>query len=402
MPVYQWAGKDFQGEKHTGEMEAPDLNLVRARLLRMQIRPNRIRKKPKDLFENIALLQPRVRPRDIVLFTRQFATMIEAGIPIIQCLEALRDQQENRTLKRILQDVRDRVEGGATLADAFAAHPKQFDNFFVYMVAAGEAGGVLESILMRLANYMEKSAHLKSRVKGSLIYPAITIFVATVVVTAILVFVIPVFEQMFKSVGGQLPLPTRIVVGISAWLKHYGLYLLIGTVLLAVLLVVLYRTRPGRLAMDRLVLKVPLFGPVIQKATIAKFSRTLGALLGGGVVILDAMDIVSKTVGNRVIENALRMARRAIVEGKSVSEPLAHSGVFPPMVHQMIHVGEATGKVDAMLIKIADFYDQEVDQAVENFMTTLEPVIIVFLGLIIGAIVISMYLPMFKLAGTIM
>ena len=221
-------------------------------------------------------------------------------------------------------------------------------------------------------------------------------------VTAILVLVSPVVEQMIKSVGGQLPLPTRIGVGISVWLQRYGLYLLIGTVLLAVLLVVLYRTRRGRLAVDRLVLKIPLFGPVIQKATIAKFSRTLGALLGGGVVILDAMDIVSRTVGNRVIENALRLARRAIVEGKSVSEPLAHSGVFPPMVHQMIHVGEATGKVDAMLIKIAAFYDQEVDQAVENFMTTLEPVIIVFLGLIIGAIVISMYLPMFKLAGTIM
>jgi type IV pilus assembly protein PilC len=401
MPVYQWVGQDFQGGKHKGEMEAANLNMVRARLLHMQIRPDRIRKKPKDLFENLTLFQPCVRPREIVLFIRQFATMIEAGIPIIQCLEALRDQQGNRSFKRILNNVRDRVEGGATLADAFAVHPKQFDSFFVHMVAAGEAGGVLELILMRLAGYMEKSSHLKSRVKGALIYPAITIFVSVVVVTAILVFVIPVFEHMFKSVGGQLPLPTRIVVGVSAWLKHFGLYLLIGVIFLTLLLMVLYRTRRGRLAVDRLMLKLPLFGSVIQKAAIAKFSRTLGVLLSGGVVILDAMDIVAKTFGNRVIENALHVARRAIVEGKSISEPLAHSGAFPPMVHQMVNVGEATGKVDAMLIKIADFYDQEVDQAVENFMTTLEPVIIVLLGMVIGAIVISMYLPMFKLAGTI-
>lgn len=401
MPVYQWVGKDFQGEKHKGEMDAPDLNVVRARLLHMQVRPQRIRKKSKDLLENVAIFQPRVKSREMVLFVRQFATMIEAGIPIIQCLDTLAEQQTNKTLKRILKDVRERVAGGATLAEALAAHPKQFDNFFVFMVAAGEAGGVLESILMRLAGYMEKSARLKSRVKGSLIYPAITVFVSIVVVTAILVFVIPVFEQMFANAGGQLPLPTRIVVGVSVWVKQYGLFILGGLALLIVLVILLYRTRRGRLFFDRLLLKAPLFGTVIGKAAIARFSRTLGVLLGGGVVILDAMEIVSKTVGNRVIENALRMARRAIVEGKSISEPLAHSGVFPPMVHQMIHVGEATGKVDTMLIKIADFYDQEVDQAVENFMTTLEPVLIVFLGVVIGGIVISIYLPMFKLAGTI-
>jgi len=399
MPIYLWQGKNRKNETKKGAMEAADEDTVRAHLSRLKITPTKIKPKPKDIFENIAFLQPKVQTSDIMLFARQFSTMIDAGLPIIQCLEILLNQQENVSFKKMLKDIKESVEGGATLADALKKYPQQFDNLFVNMVAAGEAGGILDTILRRLSAYMEKAAKLKSQIKGAMVYPIVTMIIALVVVAVILIFVIPVFEEMFATMGGSLPTPTQIVVNMSEFAQsnmHYA----IGAIILSVIAYKkLYGTEKGRAFFDSLSLKLPIFGVLLRKVAVAKFTRTMGTMLSSGVAILEALDIVAKTAGNKTIEDAIYKVRSGISEGRTMADPLSESGVFPPMVCQMIAVGESTGALDSMLEKIADFYDEEVDQAVENLTALIEPFMLVFLGTVIGGLVVSMYLPVFKMAG---
>ena len=382
-------------------MEGTNENAIRAHLNRIRIVPTKIKKKPKDLFANVKLLQPKVKEKDVIVFARQFSTMIDAGLPIIQCLDILQSQQENATFKKMLKGIKDMVEGGATLADALKKHPQQFDNLFVNMIAAGEAGGILDVILKRLAAYMEKAAKLKRKVKGAMVYPAITLTVAIVVTAVILIFVIPVFQKMFSEFGGGLPAPTQIVINISDFVKSKIHYMIGALILFFFAFKKYYKTEKGKLTVDAAALKLPVFGMLIRKVAVAKFTRTMGTMLGSGVAILEALDIVAKTAGNRVVENAIYAVRTGIAEGRTMADPLAASGVFPSMVCQMIAVGESTGALDAMLEKIAEFYDDEVDQAVENLTAMIEPMMIVFLGVVVGGLIVSMYLPIFKLAGTI-
>jgi type IV pilus assembly protein PilC len=401
MPVYLWEGKNRNNQIQKGELEAPNEEAVRAHLNRVRIIPNKIKKKPKDLFENVAFLQPKVKEKDIIIFARQFSTMIDAGLPIIQCLDILQSQQENATFKKMIKEIKDSVEGGNTLADSLKRYPKHFDNLFVNMISAGEAGGILDVILKRLAGYLEKAARLKRKVKGAMVYPAITIFVAVVVVAVILVFVIPVFQKMFNDAGTSLPGPTLVVIAISDFVKSKIHWILIALVLFTIAFVKYYKTEKGRLTVDALALKTPVFGILIRKVSVAKFTRTMGTMLASGVAILEALDIVARTAGNKVVENAIYNVRSGIAEGRTMADPLQASGVFPAMVCQMIAVGESTGALDAMLEKIADFYDEEVDQAVENLTAMIEPMMIVFLGVVVGGLIVSMYLPIFNLAGAI-
>ena len=401
MPVYLWRGKDRHNKKKKGEMEAPTEEAVNSELIRRKITPTKIKLKPKDIFENIAFMQPKVRQADIIIFCRQFSTMIDAGLPIIQCLDILYSQNENKTFKNILKEIKGNVESGQTFAEALKKYPKQFDDLFVNMIAAGEAGGILDSILRRLSAYMEKAAKLKAKIKGGMTYPIVTIVIAIIVIAIIMVFVIPVFEEMFEGMGGALPAPTQIVVNMSRFIKSNILYIIgfIGVLTFAIRR--FYKTEKGRVLMDDLFLKVPLFGPLIRKAAVSKFTRTMGTMLGSGVAILDALEIVAKTAGNKTIEKAVYETRSAISEGRTMSDPLSESGVFPSMVCQMIAVGESTGALDSMLTKIADFYDEEVDQAVENMTALIEPFMLVFLGVVIGGLVVSMYLPIFKMASAL-
>lgn len=401
MPVYLWEGKNKANQIQKGQLEAVSDEAVRAHLNRLRIVPTKVKQKPKDLFENVAFLQPKVKEKDIIIFARQFSTMIDAGLPIIQCMDILQSQQENATFKKMLKDLKDQVESGSTLADALKRYPKHFDNLFTNMIAAGEAGGILDVILKRLAAYMEKAASLKRRVKGAMVYPAITISVAVIVVAIILIFVIPVFQSMFAEFGAKLPAPTLMVIGLSEFVKSKIHYIIIALILFFFAFKYYYKTNKGRLTVDAMALKLPVFGILLRKVAVAKFTRTMGTMLGSGVAILDALDIVAKTSGNRIVENAIYQVRSGIAEGRTMADPLQASGVFPPMVCQMIAVGESTGALDAMLEKIADFYDEEVDQAVENLTAMIEPVMIVFLGVVIGGLVVSMYLPIFKMAGAV-
>ena len=401
MPVYQWVGKNRKDEVQKGEIDAVSEEAVTAQLARQRITPTKVKKKPKDLFANVTFLQPTVKQRDVILFARQFSTMIDAGLPIIQCLDILYSQQANATFKRMLKEIKESVEGGATLAEALKKFPKQFDNLFVNMIAAGEAGGILDAILRRLAAYMEKAAKLKAQVKGAMTYPIVTLIIAVLVLAVILVFVIPVFEEMFADFGGELPMPTKIVVAMSDMVKSKIIYIVVGLVLFIIAFKKFYGTEKGREIADKMILKVPVFGDLLRKVAVAKFTRTMGTMLASGVAILEALDIVAKTAGNKTVEKAVYNVRKGISEGRTMADPLAQSGVFPSMVCQMISVGESTGALDAMLEKIADFYDEEVDQAVENLTALIEPFMLVFLGVTIGGLVIAMYLPIFKMAGAI-
>ncbi len=401
MPVFQWVGTNRKNEVQKGEMEASNEAAVRSNLVRLKITPSKIKKKPKDLFENVSFLQPRIKNADVILFARQFSTMIDAGLPIIQCLDILYTQQGNVTFRKMLKEIKESVEGGATLAEALKKFPKQFDDLFVNMIAAGEAGGILDAILRRLAAYMEKSAKLKARVKGAMTYPIVTLLVAVMVLAVILIFVIPVFEEMFADFGGELPTATKIVVAMSEMVKSKALYMLIGIIIFVFAYKKFYSTEKGQAVMDDLILKFPVFGDLLRKVAVSKFTRTMGTMLASGVAILEALDIVAKTAGNKSIEKAIYDVRSGIAEGRTMADPLAESNVFPPMVCQMISVGESTGALDAMLEKIADFYDEEVDQAVENLTSLIEPFMLVFLGVTIGGLVVAMYLPIFKMAGAI-
>ncbi len=401
MPVYQWRGEDKTGATQKGEIEAPHEHAVRAQLRRMQIRPTKIKEKGKDIFANVSFMQPKVKGNDVVVFARQFATMINAGLPLIQSLEILHSQQENKTFKGVLKDIKDSVEEGSTLADAMGKHPRIFDELFVNMVAAGEVGGILDTILNRLSAYMEKAMKLKRQVKGAMTYPVIVLVIAILVIAVILVFVIPVFEKMFADFGGALPVPTQVVVSISRIVKGNIHWIIIGLGLLAYAFKRFYNTDKGRATVDNTVLKLPVFGPLLRKVAVAKFTRTMSTMISSGVPILEALDIVAKTAGNKTIEGAIYDVRSGITQGRTMAEPMGESGVFPSMVVQMVAVGESTGALDAMLGKIADFYDDEVDAAVEALTSMIEPFMMVFLGTTIGGLVIAMYLPIFKMAGMV-
>lgn len=382
-------------------MEAHNIDAVKANLSRLNIVDPKIKAKPKDIFENVAFMQPAVKESDIIIFARQFSTMIDAGLPIIQCLDILVNQQQNKTFKTVLKTIKDSVESGSTLAEAIKKFPKYFDDLFANMIAAGEAGGILDTILRRLAAYMEKMAKLKRKVKGAMVYPAVTLIVALVVTVVILVFVIPVFQGMFADFGGELPMMTQTVIKLSEFFKGNIFYIIVALALFVFAFKRFHKTKKGRDLIDSSILRLPLFGILVRKVAVAKFSRTMGTMLTSGVAILEALDIVAKTAGNTTIEKAIYSVRSAISEGRTMADPLTESGVFPSMVCQMIAVGESTGALDAMLTKIADFYDEEVDQAVETLTSLIEPFMLVFLAVIIGSLVISMYLPIFKMASVI-
>ncbi len=399
MPVYLLKGKDSKKRSRKGEMKALSKEAVRAHLTRLKIVPAKIKEKPKDLFENVAFMQPKVGQADVILFCRQFSTMIDAGLPIIQCLDILYSQQDNKTFKKMLKEIKEAVEGGETFADALKKYPKEFDDLFVNMIAAGEAGGILDTILRRLSAYMEKAAKLKGKIKGAMTYPIVTMIIAAIVVAIIMVFVIPVFEEMFEGMGGALPMPTQIVVNMSRFVKGNILYIIAAIAFIIFAFKRFYKTDKGHALLDDLSLKLPVMGMLLRKGAVAKFTRTMSTMLSSGVSILDALDIVAKTAGNRTIEAAIYDVRSGITEGRTMADPLSESGVFPSMVCQMISVGESTGALDEMLKKIADFYDDEVDQAVENMTALIEPFMLVFLGIVIGGLVVSMYLPIFKMAA---
>jgi type IV pilus assembly protein PilC len=386
-----------------GEMEAPTTEAVQGQLRRQGIAPGKIKERGKGLDININIpgFEPKVTTRDLVIFTRQFATMIDAGLPLVQCLDILGKQQDNKTFKKILVQVKEDVESGSTFADALKKHPKAFDELYVNLVAAGEIGGILDTILNRLAAYIEKALKLKKQVKSAMTYPATIIGIAVVVISVILVFVIPSFEKMFRDFGGELPMPTQVVIAISNFIQSY-IFLIIGGIFGTIwLLKRIYKTPQGRLRMDQLALRLPVMGVLVRKVAVAKFTRTLGTMISSGVPILDGLDIVAKTAGNKVVENAIYHVAKSISEGKTIAEPLEKSGVFPPMVCQMIAVGEQSGSIDTMLNKIADFYDDEVDDAVGNLTAMMEPLLMLFLGTTVGGLVVAMYLPIFKLAGAV-
>jgi type IV pilus assembly protein PilC len=343
----------------------------------------------------------RIKTRDMVVFTRQFSTMINAGLPLVQALDILAKQTENKALAAVTREVVFDVESGNTVADALAKHPNAFSELYVNMVAAGEAGGILDTILMRLATFLEKSDALARKVKGAMIYPGVILSVAVIAVGVLLTFVIPVFREMFASVGLALPFPTRVVIGLSDFLRGYW-YAIAGVIIGGIwLLRRYYRTSSGRLAIDSMLLKVPVLGDVLRKSAVSRFSRTLGTLIGSGVAILDGLEITAKTAGNRVIQDAIMASRASIAGGETIAGPLQKSNVFPPMVISMIAVGEQTGGLDEMLTKIADFYDEEVDAAVSGLLALLEPVMIVFLGVVVGGMVVAMYLPIFDMINAV-
>ncbi len=400
MPIYIWESTTG-GKKQKGEIEAQDKKTALFLLRKQRISPSKIKPKPKDLFENIDLLQPKITTRDIVIFTRQLSTMIDAGLPLVQGLEILTNQQENKTLKKVLQDIKLDVESGSSFAEALKKHPKQFDQLFCNMVAAGEAGGILEEVLKRLSEYMEKAQRLKSKVKGALTYPTIVLAISALVLGVILIFVIPVFEKMFADFGSALPAPTQIVVNLSNFVKSYFLFIIGSIIVMIFIFKKYYGTDMGHHAIDRLLLKAPIFGPLLKRVAVAKLTRTLGTLINSGVPIVDSLDIAARTAGNKIVEEAIYKVRSSISEGRTIAQPLQESGIFPNMVVQMISVGETTGALDQMLNKIAEFYDQEVEIAVDALTSLIEPFMIVFLGGTIGSIVIAMYLPIFKMAGAV-
>ncbi|XCN74733.1 MAG: type II secretion system F family protein [Candidatus Electrothrix aestuarii] len=401
MPVYVWKGTNTLGNKIKGEMEAGNEAAVLGQLKRLRIQNPKVKEKPKDMFANVAFLQPKVTGKDIVVFTRQMSTMIDAGLPLVQSLQILSKQQENPTFKKALLEIVNDVETGTTLADGMRKHPKCFDPLFANMIEAGEVGGILDTILSRLAEFKEKSMALQKKIKGAMTYPTICLGIAGLILAVILIFVIPVFEEMFTSMGGALPAPTQLVVDMSDFAQQNFLYIIAAGFAVSFIFKKIYATEKGKLKMDGLFLHAPVAGVLIRKVAVAKFTRTLSTMLQSGVPILDALQVVAKTAGNKVIEQAVFHVADSIAEGRPIAEPLEESGVFPNMVVQMINVGESVGALDAMLEKIADFYDEEVDQAVENLTAMIEPFMMVFLGGTIGGLVVAMYLPIFSMADNL-
>jgi type IV pilus assembly protein PilC len=397
MPNFSWEARSKTGGVQKGVMEAANAGMVEGQLKRYGFTNITVKGEGKAL--NLSFGAKKVDTKDLVVFTRQFATMIDSGLPLVQCLDILSSQQENATFKKVLLKVKEDVESGSTFADALGKHPKVFDQLYVNLVAAGEVGGILDTILNRLAAYIEKAMKLAKQVKGAMVYPITIMSIAVIVVGVILVFVIPTFAKMFTEMGGELPAPTRIVIALSNFFKKYIIVMIGAFFALKYAFGKYYETAKGKKLVDTMALKAPIAGPLIRKVAVAKFTRTLGTMISSGVPIMDGLEIVAKTAGNKVVEEAVYNVRQAISEGKTMAEPLAASGVFPPMVVQMISVGEATGAMDAMLGKIADFYDDEVDDAVGALTSMMEPLMMVVLGTTVGGLVVAMYLPIFKLAG---
>ena len=396
--IFEWSGKTSKGLIESGEITANSKDEVINQLRKRNIMATLIKQKEKKpLFGGLSF-GGGVKDKDIVIFTRQFATMIDAGLPLVQALEILSTQVENKFLGTTLETIKTDVESGSTYADALKKHPKAFTNLYANMVAAGESGGILDTILNRLAAYIEKSMKLKKKVKGALVYPIVVSSIAIICIAVIMIFVVPTFAKMFSSMGGSLPLPTLMVMKMSNFLAGIG-GLITGLILVGIVIALkqIRKNEKGQAVTDRILLRLPIFGMLLKKVAVAKFTRTLGTLISSGVPILDGLEITAKTAGNRVIEYAVMDVRSAVSEGKTLAEPLMKSKVFPPMVTHMIAVGESTGALDAMMSKIADFYDDEVDNAVSNLTAMMEPMLMVFLGGSVGFIVIAMYLPIFKL-----
>jgi type IV pilus assembly protein PilC len=402
MPVYTWEGRTRQGTTKKGVMEAASETAVMAQLRAQMITPVGVKAKSKDLLEGLKFLKSGPNTRDLVIFTRQFATMIDAGLPLVQCLSILGDQQGKAGFKDVILGVKADVEQGSTFADALGKHAGVFNDLYVNLVRAGEVGGILDTILTRLAVYMEKADALKRKVKGAMVYPATILVVSIAVIALLLVKVIPVFKKMFEDMGGALPAPTQMVVDLSEFMQQWIVVILVGMgVSVFSFLMARNRVREFRYRTDAVFLKLPIVGSLLRKVAVARFSRTLGTMISSGVPILEALDICARTAGNLVIEAALQKTRAAISEGRTIAEPLEASGVFPGMVVQMIAVGEATGAMDQMLNKIADFYDDEVDTAVAALTSLLEPLMMVFLGGTVGGMLLAMYLPIFKIAEAV-
>lgn len=403
MPVYLWKGRTTGGEIQTGELTLDSQEEALAALRKKRIIITSVREKKGDVKLNLPKFGTGVSTRDLAIFTRQFATMINAGLPLVQCLDILSKQTEKENFRQIIAQVMREVEAGNTLAESLSKkeNNRVFDELFVNMVEAGEAGGILDDILQRLATFIEKAEALKRKIKGAMVYPAVVMTVAILATAFMLIFIIPTFAKMFTGFGAELPLPTKIVMGLSSFLRSYWWVMLIGIAGTAVGLQRYYRTERGHVAIDRFLLKIPVLGDVIRKGAVARFTRTLGTLISSGVPILTGLEITARTSGNRVIQEAIMAARASIREGETISAPLKVSNVFPPMVVQMISVGEETGALDDMLTRIADFYDDEVDTAVEALTSLIEPIMIVFMGSVVGGMVIAMYLPMFKLINVV-
>jgi type IV pilus assembly protein PilC len=398
MPVFTYKGTNRAGTAVAGEMTASNKTELQTLLRRQQITPTRVSEKGKEF--NLPTFGGGVKAKELAIFTRQFSVMIDAGLPLVQCLEILASQQENKTFQKVLTGVRGSVEGGSTLSAAMKQYPKVYDPLYSNMVEAGETGGILDTILQRLSTYIEKNVKLKAAVKSALIYPVGVLTIAALVITLLLWKVVPIFATLFAGLGVDLPLPTKIVIGMSHFIGSiFGFLIFVGIIAGIFGLKIWYATPTGRYALDAVVLRIPIIGILMRKIAVARFTRTLGTLISSGVPILEGLDITAKTSGNAVVEQALTKVRRSLEEGKSLTEPLKESEVFPGMVTQMIAVGEQTGAMDAMLQKIADFYEDEVDVAVKDLLTALEPIMIVFLGVVVGGVVVSMYLPLFSLIG---
>jgi len=395
MPTFAYTARTLNGELKTATMDAANRDEVVAQLRRQKLIVVKVDEEQKKKRPG------RVKTRDIVIFTRQFATMINSGLPLVQALDILSKQSENKALKEVTKQVVYDVESGHTVADALRRHPGAFTELYVNMVAAGEAGGILDTILLRLAVFLEKNDALVGKVKSAMVYPAVIMGVAVIAIVILLIFVIPVFENMFASVNMALPLPTRIVIGLSAFLKGYWWAIGVGMYAAVMMVKKYYATADGKLRIDTVLLRVPVLGDLLRKSAVSRFTRTLGTLISSGESILDGLEITAKTAGNRVIHDAIMESRASIAGGDTISAPLEKSQVFPPMVISMIAVGEQTGGLDEMLTKIADFYDTEVDTAVSALLSLMEPVMIVFLGVVVGGMVVAMYLPIFDMVNAV-
>jgi type IV pilus assembly protein PilC len=409
MPMFLYEGRTATGEVRKGELEAANQAAVMTKLRAMKIKPTSVKKKGglgldpeiKISIPMPAFLQPGVGEKDLVVFTRQFATMIDSGLPLVQCLDIQASNVENTTFKKQLSDIKETVEGGATFADALKKYPKTFDELYVNLVAAGEVGGILDTILNRLAAYIEKNNKLKRKVKGAMTYPIAIVIIMIGLLAIIMTKVVPTFQKMFAESGAELPVPTQILINVSEFFIHYTPHLVVTLVVTIFVLAQVLKTDAGQKTKDTLLLKLPAFGDLLRKVAVARFCRTLGTMISSGVPILDALEICSKSAGNWVVEKAIMKTRDSISEGRTIAEPLAESGVFPSMVCQMINVGEATGALDTMLGKITDFYDDEVEVAVAGITSLIEPAIMVFLGVIVGGLVIALYMPIFTMASTV-
>lgn len=400
MPIFIYKARNRSGRKSKGDLDVSSLEVARTTLQRKGFTDIRVKPKPKDILEG-TFLEESIKSRDMVVFSRQFATMINSGVPILQSLQVMCEQTENGKLRRALYSIRNSIEGGSSLFDALRRFPDIFDTLYANMVNAGEIGGIMDVVLLRLSEYIEKAAKLKAKVKSAMIYPGVVISVALAVVAIILIFVIPTFETMFKDFGGALPVPTQIVIDMSRFVTSHFFLLLAGIIAFVIAFKMFYRWEQGKIIVDRWILFIPVLGPLLRKVAVARFSRTMSTMISSGVPILTALDIVAKTSGNKTVELGVMEAAKSIAEGQNLADPLDATGVFPPMVIHMIAIGESTGALDAMLGKIADFYDDEVDVAVESLTSLIEPLMIVFLGVVVGGLVVSMYLPIFKIGETI-